>query len=811
MVKRLGNVTAAVALGLLLSGTAVNADELKTMTTTANLNIRSGAGNQYSVLGSYSKNTSVQVIAIENGWAKVLYNGKTAYCSASYLKVTNTTKTMKTKASLNVRTGPGTNYGVLGSLKKGETISVKSISNGWAKVSFKGKTGYCSKEYLEEVSSSSNSSSNSSSTSNDTSTTMISTASLNVRSGAGTKYSIIGSYAKGAKVSVSSIKDGWAKVSYKGKTGYCSTEYLKKTSDSSGSSNNSSSNSTGGSTNSSSGISNSTSTTMITTANLNVRSGAGTKYSVIGSYSKGAKVSVLSINKDWAKVSYNGKTGYCSAEYLKKATSEAEKEESYTMMEVTTYVNVRKGPGTTYEKLGMLNPKDKVKVLSIDKEWAKISYNNKTAYVSTAYLKEINSSDEEEITYKIMKSTTHLNVRRGASVTADRIGLLSPEEEVKVIAISKDWAKILYKNEIAYCSSEYLEEIQEPSTKPSKPETPEVPDTPSIEVVSDTISVSASQVNVRKGPGQEHEIIGSVSQGQILKRTGVHESGWVRIEYNGQQGYISGDYVIAVSYDSNNTIYHYNKEHSFTLKSFMETQLAKYNFASTGEAINSDTLNKYMNTDLIVNNGNIYQFLKLNRFRNNINVGKLNSYLSSLRYDTFYNQGQAFIDAAREYNIDPLYLVAHTILETGYGKSTLARGVDYEITVPTEDGQSTETKVVRVYNLFGIGAYDSDPLGGGAATAYANGWTSIEKAIKGGAQWIAKNYVHSTRAGQHQYTVYMMRWNTNNYISQSSNATWHQYATDISWADSISKLMKQLSYLYEGESLELEIPIFLQQ
>lgn len=391
--------------------------------------------------------------------------------------------------------------------------------------------------------------------------------------------------------------------------------------------------------------------TMTTTAPLNIRNGAGTQYSVLGSYGENTDIEVISLENGWAKVSFNGQTGYCRADYLKNVAVDEEYTETYTMMESTTYVNVRKGPGISYEKLGMLNPKDKVKV------------------------------------------------------------------------------------------------------------------------------------------------------------TGA-EDGWNKIEYNGQVGYVSSSYVVAANSDSNNNkLYHYSKELSFTLDNFISGQATKTNASFKGEAINTGTLNTYLNPDLILDSGNVYQFLRINKFRDNINAEKLNNYLNSLEHDTFHGQGQAFIDAAREYNIDTLYLVAHTILETGYGKSTLARGVDYEVT----GDDSTGNNRVRVYNLFGIGAIDSDPIGGGATAAYNNGWTSIELAIKGGARWISENYIHSSRFGQNQYTVYMMRWNTNNYISPASNVIWHQYATDVAWTDSIASLMKELSYIYENAVLELEIPVFLKE
>lgn len=61
------------------------------------------------------------------------------------------TKYRVTATELNVRSGPGTGYSSIGTLKKGAIIKVKSISNGWAKFTFAGQTAYVSADYLERV------------------------------------------------------------------------------------------------------------------------------------------------------------------------------------------------------------------------------------------------------------------------------------------------------------------------------------------------------------------------------------------------------------------------------------------------------------------------------------------------------------------------------------------------------------------------------------------------------------------------------------------------------------------------------------
>ena len=56
----------------------------------------------------------------------------------------------------------------------------------------------------------------------------------------------------------------------------------------------------------------------VTADTLNVRSGAGTSYTVLGTLSKGKAVTVTGQNGDWYKISYNGKTAYVSKKYISK-------------------------------------------------------------------------------------------------------------------------------------------------------------------------------------------------------------------------------------------------------------------------------------------------------------------------------------------------------------------------------------------------------------------------------------------------------------------------------------------------------------
>ncbi|MCQ2506386.1 MAG: SH3 domain-containing protein [Lachnospiraceae bacterium] len=65
-----------------------------------------------------------------------------------------------------------------------------------------------------------------------------------------------------------------------------------------------------------------------------------------------------------------------------------------------------------------------------------------------------------------------------------------------------------------------------------------------ITEVNDTIYIVVDdKLNVRQGPGTTFEKIGSLFNGASVKRTGICDNGWVRIVYNGKEGFVHSDYI----------------------------------------------------------------------------------------------------------------------------------------------------------------------------------------------------------------------------------------------------------------------------
>lgn len=125
------------------------------------------------------------------------------------------------KSSLNIRSGAGTDFKVIGSVPKGATVYVYEIIGEWARISYNGIVGWVAAGYLSYGSGYNYAPSY-------CGYYIVSTnkSSLNIRSGAGTGYKVIGSVPKGAVVYVYQFSSGWAKISYNGTVGWVSDSYL---------------------------------------------------------------------------------------------------------------------------------------------------------------------------------------------------------------------------------------------------------------------------------------------------------------------------------------------------------------------------------------------------------------------------------------------------------------------------------------------------------------------------------------------------------------------------------------------------------
>lgn len=122
---------------------------------------------------------------------------------------------------LRVRSGPGSSYSTVKTLKRNAVVTKTGHSGGWWHIKYSGGSGYVYKTYLSSSKSSSSSSSSSSSKYKTTSR-------VHLRVNASASSGILKNLKKGAKVTLKKKKGSWAYVNYNGTLGWIATKYLTK-------------------------------------------------------------------------------------------------------------------------------------------------------------------------------------------------------------------------------------------------------------------------------------------------------------------------------------------------------------------------------------------------------------------------------------------------------------------------------------------------------------------------------------------------------------------------------------------------------
>ena len=184
----------------------------------------------------------------------------------------------------------------------------------------------------------------------------------------------------------------------------------------------------------------------------------------------------------------------------------------------------------------------------------------------------------------------------------------------------------------------------------------------------------------------------------------------------------------------------------------------------------------------------IYMFEDLSykpAYQTNAVVGAI---LSPCKLPAYGFTSSIFVSAGAAYNVSPVFLASRARQETGSGGNAV---------------NGTKILGKAVYNPFNIGAFGgTDPLYNGLVYAYSKGWTTPAKAVSGGAEELAKNYINKG-----QYTVYYQRFNVRNGAGKNGS---HQYMTNIMapFGEAQSTKNSYSKYGITNQPLVFEIPIY---
>ncbi len=257
-----------VALGS--SGTQ-SASANATVTGGETINVRSGPGTSYSRVALVSEGKRVAILFQSDDWYQVSFDGKTGYIFSDFLTPDGSGAAQSAPKSvdksvgnasvtgggtINVRSGPGTDYGRVALVGEGKRVTALERCENWYHISFGGTTGYILDDYLSlddgvsiptvdapaapavpaadegveadvpVVAVESASSDAGASAPADARRGIVNGGTINVRSGPGTEFERITQVSTGKKVTILGEEDGWLNVSFGNTTGYVLSDYI---------------------------------------------------------------------------------------------------------------------------------------------------------------------------------------------------------------------------------------------------------------------------------------------------------------------------------------------------------------------------------------------------------------------------------------------------------------------------------------------------------------------------------------------------------------------------------------------------------
>jgi N-acetylmuramoyl-L-alanine amidase len=295
---------------LILPSTAPAATRV--VVTGDTVNVRSGPATTNNIVAKVKKNDQFTVLDARGDWYKISVNGVNGWIAGWLVRAEKLPDKQATitATTVNVRSGPGTSYGIVSKVYKGGKYNVTQTSGQWLKISLpNGQSGWIAGwlASVSEVEAKAEPANPAPPAQNQTPTNTskvkeatITASTVNVRSGPGTSYGIVSKVYKGGKYDVTQTSGQWLKITLpNGQSGWIAgwlasvsevplkTEPAKPAPPAQ---------------NQPSG----NLMAVVNGDNVNVRGGPGTSHGVLSQVSRGQRLGVLERTGDWYKVRLDG-------------------------------------------------------------------------------------------------------------------------------------------------------------------------------------------------------------------------------------------------------------------------------------------------------------------------------------------------------------------------------------------------------------------------------------------------------------------------------------------------------------------------
>jgi len=289
---------------------------------TAGVNVRSSASTTSSVVTTVTRGASIEVVEHDPaGWSSVRVNGTTGYIRSDFLTrggdgsaaagsgvsagggtpaaetpgSDTVIATLKTTGAINMRSGASTSHSVIRTLAANTSVEVlENQANGWSRVKHNGTNGFIRSDLL--------SASGSSSAQPAQPITLMTTGTVNMRSGPSTSSSVIRTLSPNTSIEVTGTQNEWSSVKHNGTNGFIRTDLLSAT---------------GSPSSSPAPSSGAVIATLRTVTEVNLRSGPSTSHERIRVLPANTSVDVIENHANgWSSVKHNGTSGFIRSDLL---------------------------------------------------------------------------------------------------------------------------------------------------------------------------------------------------------------------------------------------------------------------------------------------------------------------------------------------------------------------------------------------------------------------------------------------------------------------------------------------------------------
>ena len=140
------------------------------------------------------------------------------------------------------------------------------------------------------------------------------------------------------------------------------------------------------------------------------------------------------------------------------------------------------------------------------------------------------AQEEEQCTLVMANVRNALNVRADASEDAEKVGMIYKDCGGTILERSNGWTKIQSGDLIGWAKDDYLlfdEDAKELAAS----------------VGITTATVDAEMLRVRTEPDKNAGIYGVLAKDEIVEVMDSEEEGWVLIDFEGEDGYVSSEFV----------------------------------------------------------------------------------------------------------------------------------------------------------------------------------------------------------------------------------------------------------------------------